>query len=216
MQTFQEGNGTNDKTVDDKESIQQPRSTSTQNRRSGTPARSRSQINNESQSRDIVEWSGFQFQQQQSGTLLHRLKDVIVLDTGSTLKATFMNPELVTDIRVAPQTVSMATNTGCKTMDLEAAIPGFGLTWFNPNQIANIYGFSHMVDLHRITYDLDREDAFLVHSSNGIVKFARTPDGLYVYKPTTKFKGQVAKLKEMASPISVGGTQVSNMVSTVK
>jgi hypothetical protein len=66
------------------------------------------------------------------------LKNVILLDTGSTLKAAFMNPDMVTDIKVSEQPVSMTTNTSKKMIGLEATVPGNGQTWFDPNQIANI------------------------------------------------------------------------------
>jgi hypothetical protein len=95
-----------------------------------------------------------------------------------------MNPELVTNIQATKTPVSMTTNAGTKKIELKATIPGFGSTWYDPNQIANIYGFSHMADKHHITYDSDKKDAFVVHSHSGIIKFKRTPDGLYVYKPS--------------------------------
>jgi hypothetical protein len=112
----------------------------------------------------------------------------------------------------------MRTNAGTKKIELEATVPGFGPTWFDPHQIANIYGFSHMVDEHRITYDSDKEDAFLVHSdNNGTIKFERTPDGLYVYRPTAKFKKAVAASKETILPNDCGGKRTSNMmITTVK
>jgi hypothetical protein len=127
-----------------------------------------------------------------------------------------MNPELVTNIQVTNTRISMRTNAGTKKIKLEATVPGFGPTWFDPNQIVNIYGFSHMVDEHRITYDSDKEDAFLVHSDSGTIKFERTPDGLYVYRPTAKFKDGVAATKEANPPNDSGGKQTSNMVTTVK
>jgi hypothetical protein len=49
-----------------------------------------------------------------------------------------MNPNLVTNIQVTKRPISMMTNTGSKKMELEASVPGFGTTWFDPNQIANI------------------------------------------------------------------------------
>jgi hypothetical protein len=161
-----------------------------------------------------------QFQQdtssnKHSNKLFEHLRDVILLDTGSTLKATFMNPELVTDIRATKTPVSMTTNTGTKKIELEAAVPGFGPTWFDPTQIANIYGFSHMADEHCITYDSDKEDAFLVHSKNVAIKFERTQDNLYVYKPTAKFKEQLAKLKETSSPNEYGEQYTTNLIATV-
>jgi hypothetical protein len=45
-----------------------------------------------------------------------------------------------------------------------------------------------LADKHRITYDSGQEDAFLVHSDSGIIKFEKTPDGLYIFKPTANFK----------------------------
>jgi hypothetical protein len=76
-----------------------------------------------------------------------------------------------------------------------------------------------MADKDRITYeDSDQEDAFLVHSNSGIIKFERTPDGLYVYKPTANFKNQVAELKKTKiMPLhGNGGRQVSNIITTVQ
>jgi hypothetical protein len=73
-----------------------------------------------------------------------------------------------------------------------------------------------MADKHRITYDSDKEDTFLVHSDSGPIRFKRTPDGLYVYKPTAKFKNEVAKLKESVSLSKDGGSPMSNMITTVK
>jgi hypothetical protein len=140
------------------------------------------------------------------------LKDVILLDTGSTLKATFMNPDLVTTkIKVTRTPVSMTTNAGTKKIKVKATIPGFGSTWYDPNQIANIYGFSHMANRHQITYDSDKEDALLVHSHSGIIKFERTMDGIYVYRPTNIFKDKVASLKRQTLL-----TAMTNLISTVK
>ena len=48
---------------------------------------------------------------------------------------------------------------------------------------------------YRITYDSNKEDAFLVHTDKGIIRFVRTMDGLYAYKPSPKFKQQVAEAK---------------------
>ena len=54
------------------------------------------------------------------------LKDVFMLDTGSTIGATITNPGLVTNIRVSTNPITMATNAGTKVLDTEADIPGFG------------------------------------------------------------------------------------------
>ena len=149
-------------------------------------------------------WSGFQFQvtgiQQASPTspsyCFTELKDEILLDTGSTLGATFMNPG-VRGIKASKTPIKMSTNAGVKLLTSEGEVPGFGMAWFDPTQMANIFGFSKLVDKHRVTYDSALEDAFIVHFDNGrTLKFKRTPQGLYSYHPTNHFKEQVAKTKQ--------------------
>ena len=40
-----------------------------------------------------------------------------------------------------------------------------------------------MVKKHRVTFDSDKEDAFLVHTKqNGIIKFQANAQGLYAYE----------------------------------
>ena len=82
-----------------------------------------------------------------------------------------MNSDLVTDIRASKKPLGMKTNAGSKQLTLEGDVKGFGKTWFDPNQMANIFGFSHMADKYHITYNNKIEDTFNVHTENGIVKF---------------------------------------------
>ena len=54
--------------------------------------------------------------------------------------------------------------------------------------MANIFGFSHMVNKYHITHDSDKEeDAFLIHMLDKIVKFMRTLEGLDAFRPPTCF-----------------------------
>jgi hypothetical protein len=78
----------------------------------------------------------------------------------------------------------MITNAGTKTMSNTGVIEGFGEAWFDPTQVANIFGFYKVEDQCRMTYDSSVENAFHVHTNNGIVKFTRNKDGLYVYRPS--------------------------------
>jgi hypothetical protein len=59
----------------------------------------------------------------------------------------------------------------------EANVPGFGKVYYDEDAIANIFGFSDLKKKHRITYDSDKEDAFLVHMDNKIIKFKCSPQG---------------------------------------
>jgi F0F1-type ATP synthase alpha subunit len=98
------------------------------------------------------------------------LKKCITLDNGSTLSL-FSNPELVQDIQTSSKTVSLATNAGVKQSNRKANVPGFGKVYYYEDAIANIFGFSNLKEKDQITYDSNKEDAFLVHIDNEILKF---------------------------------------------
>ena len=61
------------------------------------------------------------------------LKDVFILDTGSTISATIMNKNLVTNIRKSATPIVMTTNAGIKVLDTEAEITNFGKAMFDTN-----------------------------------------------------------------------------------
>ena len=99
------------------------------------------------------------------------LKNEVILDTGSTTPATFMNKELVTDIQDTKFPLLMNTNTGTKVLNKQANIIGFGKAWFDEDQMTNIFGFAGTVDRYQVTYNSKVEDAFNVYTQYGIVKF---------------------------------------------
>ncbi|MGC8533006.1 MAG: hypothetical protein ACP5M1_13310, partial [Acidiphilium sp.] len=115
-------------------------------------------------------WSGYQLHvatkiKDMSGAAVHKqcathhkgMKDVILLDSGSSIAATFMNPDLVTDIKMAQQPINLTTNAGEKIIGLEGQVKGFGKVYYNPTMMANIFGLSEMVDRCRVTFDSDVE-----------------------------------------------------------
>ena len=115
------------------------------------------------------------------------MKDDIILDNGSTLSI-FANSELVEGIRKSKSTLEMATNTGTRLTIQEAKVPCFGTVWYDEGAIVNIFSFAELVDEHRITFDSSMENAFLVHQPDKIVKFERTPEGLYTYRVDKDYK----------------------------
>jgi hypothetical protein len=154
-------------------------------------------------------WSGYQLQTLSKAKNVHKqctgnhssLKDVILLDSGSSIGATFMNPDLVTNVKVAKDPIMMTTNAGTKVIGLEGQVTGFGKVHYDPTMMANIFGLSEMVDRYRVTFDSQVEDAFIVHLKDAKIKFARTPEGLYAYKPTKQYLVEVAESKGMSPPI---------------
>jgi hypothetical protein len=86
----------------------------------------------------------------------------ILLDSGSMLSL-FDNPNMVTNIREAKTTLEQATKAGTKTTKQIAEVPGFGMVWYDKTAIANIFGLSDLKKKHRVTFALEKEDAFTVH-----------------------------------------------------
>jgi hypothetical protein len=138
----------------------------------------------------------------------NRLKNWITLDNGSTLSL-FSNPDLVKNITTTATTLALATNAGVKQSSQEATVPGFGKVYYDKDAIANIFGFSDLKKKHRITYDSNKEDAFLVYMGDEmdskIIKFECSPEGLYQIEVTRGYKD------DLDQPTS--GT--NNLVSTM-
>jgi len=61
-----------------------------------------------------------------------------------------------------------------------------------------------MIKNYRITYDSEKEDAFVLHKDGREIKFKRSTNGLYYYKPSENYKNPI---KEAAT---------SNFISTVE
>jgi hypothetical protein len=158
-----------------------------------------------------IGWSGLLIEQKESlcsddRDAKDRLKKCITpLDNGSTLSL-LSNPELVQGIQRSSKTVSLATDAGVKQSNRKVNVPGFGKVYYYEDAIANIFRFSDLKEKDQITYDSNKEDAFLVHIDNEILKFGCSP-GLYQYSVS---KGYQQYLKEDRNK---DGT--SNLISTV-
>jgi hypothetical protein len=133
-----------------------------------------------------------------------RLKNCIILDNESTLSL-FSNPDLVQDIRTSSKTLSLATNAGVKQSNREAIVLDFGKVYYDEDAIANIFGFSDLKKKHRITYDSNKDDAFIVHMDKEIIKCECSP--LYQYSVSEGYqRGLKEDQKEKGA---------SNLISTV-
>ena len=90
------------------------------------------------------------------------LRDLILLDTGSTIVATVCNSKFIANVQPTNDVLHMTTNAGCKNVDLQGEVLGLGKAYYDPKFITNIFGFSHLIDLgYDISYDSKIEDAFV-------------------------------------------------------
>jgi hypothetical protein len=113
-------------------------------------------------------------------------EDSILLDNGSTLSL-FDNQKMVTNIRESKTALELATNAGTRTSKKIADVPGYGTVWYDKTAIANIFGLSELKKKHRVTYDSEKEDAFIVHMNGKTLKFEGTPEGLFTYKVSDEY-----------------------------
>ena len=86
----------------------------------------------------------------------------------------------------------MQTNAGSTRIDLEGNFFGLGVMYWDEDLKVNIVRFADLITQYRITYDSEVEDAFYVHTDNGIIKFVRYGK-LYGYKVSEKYLNAVAK-----------------------
>lgn len=126
-------------------------------------------------------WSGAHVQFYQA----EEMKNWILLDNGSTVNL-FCNPELVENIKTTSETLELSTNGGDLFTNQRATVPGFGEVWYNKNAITNIFSLAELEKKYRVTYDSKKEKAFIIYMPNKILKFIKSENGLYYYKPKYK------------------------------
>jgi hypothetical protein len=119
----------------------------------------------------------------------------------------FGNPKMVTNIRESKPTLKLATNAGTRTTKKIANVPGYGTVWYDKTAIANIYGLSKLKKKNRVTYDSEKEDAFIVRMNNNTLNFECNPEGLYTYKVSDEYLKKQSHLINTVKEIRVGYTQ---------
>ena len=81
------------------------------------------------------------------------LDETIIFDSDSTIKVTFMNPNLFTDNTNRNNHLHMYTNACTNKITLQGEIKIFGDIWYDLTQMSNKFIFSQLSDKHCISYD---------------------------------------------------------------
>jgi hypothetical protein len=114
------------------------------------------------------------------------LKGKILLDSASSAHV-FCNPYLVDmhSIKIEDRGLHLETNGGGFSNKLTAMTPYCPeRVWYNPDSVANILSLALLVRYQRVTFDSAVEDAFVVYTKSGLLKFNRITGNIYACEPT--------------------------------
>lgn len=120
--------------------------------------------------------TAFNFAQQDIDTP-RRLKDVIVLDSGSTTDI-FCNDKLLRNIH-SSDNLQLVSNGGGLHLKKKGVLNNYGTVWYEENAIKNIIGLHNLVKKYRVTFDSAVDDSFYVHKKEEILRFPCSENGLY-------------------------------------
>ena len=65
----------------------------------------------------------------------------------------------------------------------EGILPNFGAVPYHPDAVTNVMSLASLSDRCRVTFDSDKDNAFLVHAPEKIVRFERNESNLHSHKP---------------------------------
>ena len=127
----------------------------------------------------------------------HLPPEWILLDNQSTVDV-FTNRRLLKNIRRSKKDMFIHCTAGVAKTNLIGDLPGYGTVWYHPNGIANILSLSKVKEKHRVTFDSDINNQFIVHHNDGTQRiFQQSSRGLYFLdtslapQPVTGTKGTV-------------------------
>ena len=123
-----------------------------------------------------------------------------------------MNLDLATNIRPSDRPMIMSTNDGMRKLTVNTDVEGIEVAKYDPQQIANILGFSHMANKFHVTYDSEVENAFFVYTEHKVIKFAQE-GRLYCYTPSKKYLNKVAEAKGLSEDPE---QEYSNVIASVQ
>ena len=124
-----------------------------------------------------------------------------------------MNTNLVTNIKPSMSPLHMSTNSGRNKMTIQDNVKKFGDVLYDPTQMANIFGISHLSDKHHIKYNIWKQYVLLIQSYDVIAKLNLTNEGLYAYHPRDAYVKISAAENSMQNPTR---TEIKILLLTLK
>ena len=138
------------------------------------------------------------------------LSNSLLLDSCSS-EHLMCNKAMVHNIKQAPKQLDMASNGGNIVTTHQADMNKAGKVWFNQNAIANILSLGKLADKYRITFDSAIENAFNIHTEDGIIKFNKNSANLYEHRPSVIRKSTNVNDNKAITPYNHVQTVEENM-----
>ena len=82
-------------------------------------------------------------------------------------------------------------------------VPGCDDVWINEESMTNIFSLARLTDKFRVTMDSAVENAFLVHTPFGIIKFKRSLEDVYARMPEHQIERRSPSYGEQKVPRKV-------------
>lgn len=121
----------------------------------------------------------------------HVLPSWLLLDNESTCNV-MRDKTLLSDLHRAETPVLVHSNGGTNRLELKGRFGSVEDVWFDPKSLANILSLGKLTKTHRITFDSQEGNQFVVHSNDERgtdLVFNMSPEGLY-YLDLDLHKGQ--------------------------
>lgn len=140
----------------------------------------------------------------------------ILLDTWSMISL-FKNEKLTRNKVLTTHGLKITTNAGEKFINKQGNVAGFGCVCYDQDVVTNIFSFHELQQKYRITYDSDKEDAFIVHTEPTPVWFIPNEQGLYYFQvPCHVLESKSSPPSEdCATPLhnTIGDQQVNHLTT---
>ena len=101
----------------------------------------------------------------------------ILLDMGFSIDV-FNNPYLLKDINKSEITTKIHCKSGVVHVTHMGTITGYGMVWYNKDDIANILSMGNSTKKYHVSYKSDSGEKFIIHKVNEQLVFNRSPSGL--------------------------------------
>ena len=103
----------------------------------------------------------------------------VLLDNQSTVDV-FSNPKLLVNLREEKSCLRIHTQAGKVTTHWKGDLPGYGTVWYCKDGIANILSLAKVKENHKVTFDSEGGNEFVVHKPGGKSRrFKESSRGLY-------------------------------------